>query len=127
MKREVYMGIIISIMLLCSCSPSPEKTNYIGMTRKEIATMCANYQKFASPNENRLKKIMIGINNGYRYYDTVDNILKDSYTMNAKSWDINFIKGRTGILRIGALFYYRVTFKNNVVIAQQQGHISDGF
>jgi hypothetical protein len=47
--------------------------------------------------------------------------------MKAPKWDINFIKGRKGVLRVGALFYYRVTFENNIVTSQQKGCTSDAF
>lgn len=115
--------MIISVLDGCSKNPLPEE-NYIGKTRKEIAYLCAGYER--PQTGKRANQILISNGTSSWYFDKVEDIFKHEYLMKAKKWEINFKEGKKDIY--SARYYYEVTFdKNDKVIAQKQGCIRDGF
>ena len=67
--------------------------------------------------------IMIGVDSGYVYFENKEKLMNDAYVMHRNRWIIK-TGFRKNFLRTKA-YYYDVTFKNDIVISQKIGWISD--
>ena len=117
-----YLFIIPMIVFLMGCDRI-DQVDYIGKTRNDVIRLCADYSKFPHPSDaKKEKKIMIGFNSGYRYYDSVDQAIHDKNLMNATSININFKYGKKWWRR--GLYYYTVYFDNQGVVVNQKESFS---
>lgn len=85
--------ILFSICGLCSCSNS-SPINYLEKSKKEVAKLCVTYPRFTHPINGKKNQIMIEVNHGFCYYDSVNQMLEDEVVMKANKWRINFREDR---------------------------------
>jgi hypothetical protein len=85
-----------------------KKLDYVGMTRDEILTEVNSYDKVLD------NKIMLAVGPGlqFYYFETIDDIRKNSKIINRETWLINF---KQGLIR---KYFFEIKFKDNIVIGQ---------
>ena len=96
--------------------------NFVGMSRKDLIKKYLNKADSVNPATGK-PCIMIGVDSGYVYFENKEKLMNDAYVVHRNRWIIK-TGFRKNFLRTKA-YYYDVTFKNDIVISQKIGWISD--
>lgn len=121
----LFLIFIVGIWYFGFYEPMPPRHNFIGMTRMEVLDWCdkhgraCNYS-FVNKDDKDYNKIEIDAGHWKQFFEDVSEIIKNKETMTAEYWRIGGMS-----LRLGTRLYYRLKFKNNIVIDQHDAMIRD--
>lgn len=117
MKKKLISLIFCSLFFLVSCGKKVSN-NYIGMSRDDVIEYC--YKKSLKIGK---QEIIIGTVSA-RKKGHIENITKNEYIMNLKTWRIDFHEGYKGIQK--GEYYYKIFFDKKNIVIKQELHFSFG-
>ena len=125
-RSTVYAGLLLLPVLFCAgCTPPEEETNFVGMTRQDLVKQYLSVPDTKDPKGNL--SIMIGVNSGYYYFENAEKLMADEIVMKADRWRIKEGFREEKNLLGAKWYFYELTFKDDVVVQQRVGCMSDGF
>ena len=125
MFSAMLAGIILFPVLFCAgCSPEEEDTNFVGLTRQDLIKQYLSVPDTKDPKGNL--SIMIGVNSGYYYFENAEKLMAYEIVMKADRWRIKEgFRKEKNLLGV-KWYFYELTFKDDVVVQQRIGCMSDG-
>lgn len=99
--------------------------NFVGMTRMEVLDWVdkngrATKYSYIRPGDKNWNKIEINAPDNY-FYDSVQDVLKDEFVIKKNEWLVGGMS-----LPHGTYLYYRIVFKNDIVVEQYNSEMRDG-
>ena len=122
MRRIKFIFFLLVSIFFSSCASLKNDYNFVGMSRKDLIKKYLNKADSVNPATGK-PCIMIGVDSGYVYFENKEKLMNDAYVMHRNRWIIK-TGFRKNFLRTKA-YYYDVTFKDDIVISQKIGWISD--
>ena len=115
----------LSGSVLCRVFSGEEKeTNFVGLTRQDLIKQYLSVPDTKDPKGNL--SIMIGVNSGYYYFENAEKLMAYEIVMKADRWRIKEgFRKEKNLLGV-KWYFYELTFKDDVVVQQRIGCMSDG-